>query len=162
NPGVYQMEGRPSLLKLITIAGGLADNHGSTAFIIRAVRRAKQGANLEPSGANSKQAAEASIGSAQAEKPEPALLEPDLGPEGENYDLLQVNINGLFKGQFDQNMYAEPGDIVNIPPADVFFVAGEVQAPGSFPLKEGTTLRQAISLAQGTTFKAALGRGIIF
>jgi polysaccharide export outer membrane protein len=56
----------------------------------------------------------------------------------------------------------EPGDIVYVPPANVFFVAGEVNAPGSFRLKEGTTLRQAISLAQGTTFKAKLGRGVIF
>jgi polysaccharide export outer membrane protein len=56
----------------------------------------------------------------------------------------------------------EAGDIINIPSSDVFFVAGEVNAPGSFPLKEGTTLRQAISLAQGTNYKAALDHGIIF
>ena len=43
-------------------------------------------------------------------------------------------------------MFLEPGDTVNIPPTDVFFVAGEVNQPGSFPLKDGTTLRQAISL----------------
>ncbi|HEX8183129.1 MAG TPA: SLBB domain-containing protein, partial [Blastocatellia bacterium] len=42
------------------------------------------------------------------------------------------------------------------------FVAGEVNAPGSFPLREGTTLRQAITLAQGMTFRAAAGRGTIF
>src|SRR5262249_23191591 len=33
-PGQYQIEGRPSLFNLISIAGGLADNHGTTAFII--------------------------------------------------------------------------------------------------------------------------------
>jgi protein involved in polysaccharide export with SLBB domain len=76
--------------------------------------------------------------------------------------LLKVNINGLLRGDFDQNMFVEPGDIVNIPPTDVFFVAGEVNGPGSFPLKEGTTLRQAISLAQGTTFEAAKSRAVIF
>jgi protein involved in polysaccharide export with SLBB domain len=37
-----------------------------------------------------------------------------------------------------------------------------VNAPGSFTLKEGTTLRQAISLAQGTKFNASLGSGVIF
>src|SRR5215472_13813621 len=36
SPGVYQIEGHPSLLKLITLAG-LADNHGSTAFILRPI-----------------------------------------------------------------------------------------------------------------------------
>src|SRR5215470_15856673 len=35
SPGAYQIEGRPSLLTLITLAGGLTENHGSTAFIIR-------------------------------------------------------------------------------------------------------------------------------
>ena len=78
------------------------------------------------------------------------------------YTLKTVNISGLFKGRFDQNAYVEPGDIVNIPQADVFFVAGEVNAPGSFPLSDGTTLRQAIALSQGTTFNAALGNGVIF
>jgi polysaccharide biosynthesis/export protein len=74
-----------------------------------------------------------------------------------------VPLTPIFQqGRFDQNVRLEPGDIVNIPPAKVFFVAGEVRAPGSFQLKEGTTLRQAISLAQGYTFRAALNRGVIF
>src|SRR5215831_15034401 len=38
-PGAYQIEGRPSLLTLIAVAGGLKENHGSTAFIIREARR---------------------------------------------------------------------------------------------------------------------------
>ncbi len=59
-------------------------------------------------------------------------------------------------------MFLEAGDIINIPQADVFFVAGEVNAPGEFSLKEGTTLRQAISMAQGMKFEAATSRGIIF
>jgi protein involved in polysaccharide export with SLBB domain len=78
------------------------------------------------------------------------------------YEMLKVNVNGLLRGNFDQDIAISPGDIVHIPPTDVFFVAGEVNAPGSFPLKDGTTLRQAISLAQGATFQAAANRTIIF
>jgi protein involved in polysaccharide export with SLBB domain len=37
-----------------------------------------------------------------------------------------------------------------------------VNAPGSFALTEGTTLRQAISLAQGTNYKAALSRAVVY
>ena len=51
---------------------------------------------------------------------------------------------------------------MNIPPSDVFFVAGEVNKPGSFVLKDGTSLRQAVSLAQGTTMNAAGDRAVIF
>jgi polysaccharide export outer membrane protein len=76
--------------------------------------------------------------------------------------MKQVNINSLLKGNFGQNQNIEPGDIVNIPQGDVFFVAGEVRSPGSFPLKDGTTLRQAISMAQGMTFRAKANIGVIF
>jgi polysaccharide export outer membrane protein len=151
-PGPYIVKGQPSLLKLITIAGGLADNHGSTAFIIREIRKEKipAEAGTTSQGAGQKPPAEAGttnhIGAAEQAK----------------YDLLKVNINGLFKGEFAQNLDIEPGDIVNIPVTDVFFVTGEVHKPGSFALKEGTTLRQAVSMAEGSTFKASLGSGIIF
>jgi polysaccharide export outer membrane protein len=139
-PGVYQIEGRPPLLKLITLAGGPAENRGSTAFIIREIKKKPNSAS--PVALNS--------ATNTAEEPE--------------YDIKMVNINGMFKGLGigGQDSYLEPGDIVNIPPADVFYVAGEVNAPGSFPLSEGTTLRQAIALSQGTTMNAALGSGVIF
>jgi len=39
SPGVYNIEGRPSLLELITIAGGLNPSYGATAFIIRSIRQ---------------------------------------------------------------------------------------------------------------------------
>jgi polysaccharide export outer membrane protein len=145
-PGVYQIEGRPSLLKLITVAGGLMENHGSTAFIIRELKSQK--------AASAHEEVEPKLGGADVSNQE-------TEPKAE-YEMLQVNINSLLKGHFDQNIFIEPQDFVNIPPTDVFFVAGEVVGPGAFPLKEGTTLRQAISLAQGTTFKAALGNTIIF
>ena len=87
---------------------------------------------------------------------------PETEGDAPHYELKSVNVNALLKGQFDQDTFLEPGDIINIPPADVFFVAGEVNQPGSFPLKDGTTVRQAIALAQGMKFNAASSRGIIF
>ncbi len=85
----------------------------------------------------------------------------DAEPQAE-YELRKANLNALLRGEFSENMRLSPEDIVQIPAADVFFVAGEVKAPGSFALKEGTTLRQAISLAQGTSPTAAPSKGIIF
>lgn len=146
-PGVYQMEGHPSLLNLVTVAGGLAENHGSTAFIIHQVK-SKKGDPAAGTGASTVAAKSDQAASSSADEPE--LI------------LRTVNISGLLKGRFEQNTNVEPGDIVNIPRADVFFVAGEVNAPGSFPLSDGTTLRQAIALSQGTTFNAAVGNGVIF
>src|SRR5215470_3201133 len=149
SPGVYQIEGHPSLLKLITLAG-LADNHGSTAFILRPIKQSPETAKDAKAKADRADREAAPPGS---ESP------PDDLPE---YDLLRVNINGLLRGHPEQNAVISAGDIINIPTTDIFFVSGEVRAPGTFPLRDGTTLRQAISMAQGITFKAATGRGVIF
>ena len=124
-PGVYNIEGRPTLLELLTIAGGLDATHGATAFIIH---------KTQP-GPNDAEAV---------------------------YDMKKANLNALLRGDFTENTKVEPGDIIQIPPSDVFFVAGEVKAAGSFPLKEGMTLRQAISLAQNTNPTAAPSKAVIF
>jgi polysaccharide export outer membrane protein len=137
-PGVYRIKGRADMLTLLTLAGGLADNHGSTAFIFRRPRAA-----------------------APAADPQVAAVVARAEEEGD-YQVESANISGLMKGIIKNNVSLEPGDIVRIPPADVFFIGGEVAAPGSFSLKEGTTLRQAIALARGMTFKAAPSRGTIF
>jgi len=154
-PGVYQIEGKPSLLKLITIAGGPSENHGSVAFIIRELKK-KQAAGM---GADTRVRQVATP--AQNPTPQPADLKTDTEEEPE-YDVQTVNINGMFRGMGVSQIHLEPGDTVNIPVADIFFVAGEVNAPGQFQMTDGTTLRQAMALAQGTTFNAAGGDGVIF
>lgn len=151
SPGVYQVEGRPSLLVLLTLAGGLAENHSSTAFILRPNKQAQDAAE------NTQDKTEAGGVLEKA-----AFAEPQSTVAQNEYSLLKVNINGLLVGRFEQNMYLEPGDIVNVPQSELFFIAGEVQKPGAFAMREGTTLRHAISLAQGANFKADMKRGIIF
>jgi polysaccharide export outer membrane protein len=137
NPGMYQIDGAPSLLRLVAMSGGLTENHGSQALILR-------------------------------ERAATAPDEPEVSGEGEDaatepvYNVVTVNLAGLLRGDLNANAILEPGDVVHISPASVFYVAGEVRAPGSFPLKDGTTLRQAVSLAQGLTFTAAAGRAVIF
>ncbi|MEW6209369.1 MAG: polysaccharide biosynthesis/export family protein [Acidobacteriota bacterium] len=135
-PGVYQIESRASLVTLLILAGGLQPNHGSTAYIFR---------RLKPDAAA---ALQAQLGEEAAKAPE--------------YEMFPANINGIFKGQIEGNIPLEPGDVVNVPQTDVFFVAGEVNAPGEFPLKPGTTFRQALSLARGFKFNAAKDNVIIF
>jgi polysaccharide export outer membrane protein len=78
------------------------------------------------------------------------------------FKVIHVRIDELLKGNLDAAANLEPGDIVNIPQADVFFVTGEVIAPGSFPFKEGVTLLQAISLARGLRAGAKAAKAIIF
>src|SRR5262245_38924892 len=165
-PGIYQVEGNPSLLTIIGLAGGLTDTHGSSVFILRPSKTQKPEKKLEIPEQNN------SVANNQSSNSQPNTVapgQPALSPTSEqdsapsaDYELMKVSLGALYKGRFGHNLKLEPGDIVNIPRADVFFVAGEGKAPGSFPLKEGTTLRQAISLAQGMTFSAKSSQGVIF
>lgn len=159
-PGAYQLDGQPSLLTLLSLAGGLTENHGALIFLLRP-RRSQLQASTE-NGASVP--ADTQTSAVQTNLPAviPTQNDPNLQLNAD-YELIKVNLNALYKkGQFDENQRLEPGDIVNIPRADTFFVAGEVKAPGSFTLKDGTTLRQAITLAQGMTFKAKAAQGVIF
>jgi polysaccharide export outer membrane protein len=154
-PGVFQTEGRPSLLTMIGLAGGLAADAGPIAFILRPnkTKRTAPEADTQISSLQDQTPAPDQSTQTQAGGSAPA---PSVDP---NYDMIRVNLSALYRGQFDQRV--EPGDIINIPRADVFYVTGEVKSPGSFTLKEGTTLRQALSLAQGMTFNAKGARGVI-
>jgi polysaccharide export outer membrane protein len=161
SPGVFQVEGTPSLLTLITLAGGLADNHGAVSFIIRRVKQQTGPLQMSVNEAQSNPGLSSPVGQAGTSGGGPPTA-GTVEEEEPKYELFRVNISSLLKGNFGNNALLQPGDIVNIPPSDVFYVAGEVKAPGSFSLKEGTTLRQAISLAQGTNYNAATDRAIIF
>src|SRR5262245_34088337 len=111
-PGIYQTEGRPSLLTMIAMAGGLAGDHGSTVFILRPNKLHPNKPNqpapepdnqisslqdLTPDADQSTQTRAGGIASAPAEDPD--------------YTLIKVNLSALYKGQFDQRV--EPGDIIN-------------------------------------------------
>jgi hypothetical protein len=148
---------------LVTVAGGLTENHGSTAFIIREANRPESDV---PDAGEPKalSISRPKSGAAGLPSQSPSQSEDrDQAPEErEGYELIKVNINGLLRGEFDENMRLNPRSVVNIPRAEVFFVGGDVNAPGSFPFKEGATLRQALALAHGMKFTAAAGRAIIF
>jgi polysaccharide export outer membrane protein len=162
-PGAYQIEGRPSLLTLITVAGGLAESHGSTAFIIREARRPESGVSDagEPKALSISQLKSAPA-SPLSQSPSHSE-DRDQGPEErEGYESIRVNINGLLRGDLDKNIRLDPRSVVHIPQAEVFFVGGDVNEPGSFTFKEGATLRQALALAKGMKYTAASDHAIIF
>ena len=49
------------------------------------------------------------------------------------------------------NMPVQPGDVIDVPQAGVFFVDGAVSKPGSYPLSRPYTLTQALAIAGGVT-----------
>ncbi len=143
-PGVYLIESRASLHTLLILAGGLASTHGSTAFVFRKIKPDTANAIVQQTSAQT----------------DPQTAEASKQPLPE-FEYFQININNFLKGELKDNFDLLPGDVVNVPIADVFFIAGEVEAPGDFTLKPGTTVRQAIGLARGFKNVAAKDRGFI-
>ena len=83
---------------------------------------------------------------------------PVLPPDGEDAETLRVDLNALEAGDLSQNVRLRDGDTVFLPEADVVYVFGEVRNPGRYPIRNGTVVLQALSLAGGSTEFAALNR----
>ena len=82
----------------------------------------------------------------------------DAAQAAEGRQTVRVNLRDLESGDLSGNLLLRDGDTVLVPRADVVFVFGEVRSPGSYPIQEGMTVLQALSLAGGSTEFAALNR----
>src|SRR5262249_46208591 len=96
NPGVYTITGKPTLFRLMTIAGGLQENHGGTAYIFREVKPNPE--KLETGGQSA---------SKDQEKLKEIVdnakgTDPNAVVEGEpDYELVTANIGGILRGRLD-------------------------------------------------------------
>ena len=76
----------------------------------------------------------------------------------ESTETVRVNLRTLESGDLSRNILLRDGDTIFVPRAEVVYVFGEVRAPGSYPIQDGMTVLQALSLAGGSTEFAALNR----
>ena len=67
----------------------------------------------------------------------------DLAVLANSIGLINANNAGMI------NMPVQPGDMINIPEAGMFFVEGAVRKPGSYPLGRRYSLMQALATAGG-------------
>jgi polysaccharide export outer membrane protein len=63
--------------------------------------------------------------------------------------MTTIDLQSLVAGKEELNLPLMPGDIVEVPKAASYYVGGEVNKPGSYPLKARTTLDQAPHVAGG-------------
>jgi len=125
-PGRFKMERRVSLLELLTYAGGLRNESGSSLTLVRQ---------------------SAAVACDQTTV---------ISTENEGFVEI-ISLKPLLAGDQSLNRVMRPGDIVVIPNADVFFVAGDVTRPNVFQLRDGLTFTQALAQAGGPTSTAKKG-----
>ena len=74
-------------------------------------------------------------------------------------EMLRVKIDDLKAGLFTANILLQDSDTIIIPAAERYYVTGFVKTPGSFVLRPGMTIQQAIAEAGGLTERGST-RGI--
>ncbi len=81
------------------------------------------------------------------------------GPNGAAADeIMTVNWRALQTGRIPDVALAD-GDVINVPPAERFYIQGYVRNPGYYVLNSGMTVEQAVALAGGLNERGTF-RGI--
>jgi polysaccharide export outer membrane protein len=132
-PGVFQIRGAKTLIEVLSMAQGLADDAGDLVLITHA----PPDAEAENSGAS--------------DPAPPAAID--------EIDLRKL----LNSPDSAENVPIHSGDIVKVPRAGIVYVVGEVNRPGGFVLQnnENISVLQALALAQGLTHTSAISRARI-
>jgi polysaccharide export outer membrane protein len=146
-PGVFQVRGPRTLLEMLSLAEGLADDAGDDVLVMRGAG----GGLTEPHVETEQSTIIASASQA------PAPPSPERSDQQGDDEAVRVNLKKLLEtGDARLNVAVRPGDIVKVPRAGVVYVVGEVKKPGGFVLKsnEGMTVLKAMALAEGLTLTA--------
>ena len=130
NPGTVVLTGEMSLIEALSRAGSTTEMAGDEALIVRPRPGAKANGPIVPNG----------------------------GTTNENADVIHVGIKDLQSGRLSQNVTLQDDDTIFVPRAEQVYVVGQVKNPGSYPLREGMTVLQVLSLAGGISDRGADGR----
>ncbi len=130
-PGKYSIEGPMTLLEVLAKAGSLTPAAGNTII----VQRYKDGLAAAVSN------------------------EPMLPGDPRGGEVMRVNVTDLNEGRLNANILLQDSDTIVVPAADRFYVTGYVKTPGSFVLRPGMSVQQAIAEAGGFTERGSR-RGI--
>ena len=158
-PGVYQIRGTKTVIEVLSMAEGLADDAGDTVLILRGAGKAEPGNSAGTNAAQTDFAPDQVHAEALAKIPGSQNKQLQESPETDQINLKKL----LDSADFALNVTVRPGDIVKVPRAGIVYVVGEVNKPGGFVLQnnENISLLQALALAEGPTHTSAIGRARI-
>jgi polysaccharide export outer membrane protein len=120
--GVVQLQGRKTLMEVISLAGGLRQDAGNSVTITREMKNGKL-----------------------------PLANATVDPGGQ-YTTATVSLREIMNGKKpEDNILIQPNDVLTVPKAQLIYVLGEVGRPGGFVLDDHDTLSslQCVALAGG-------------
>jgi polysaccharide export outer membrane protein len=136
-PGVFQIRGAKTLVEMLSMAEGLAEDAGDTVLVVHR--------------ATSTAGAPGAVANTAAPGHDPAAAAAGTTSQ-------EINLKGLLEsGDPRLNVLVYPGDVVKVERAGIVYVVGEVHKPGGFELKsnENISVMQAVALAEGLTHTSA-------
>jgi polysaccharide biosynthesis/export protein len=82
-----------------------------------------------------------------------------IKPSGADYVIvrrekgeeLRLNFQKLATGGEADDPYVSPGDKIYVPPAEIFYIYGQINAPGAYTVLSDMTLRKALARGGGMT-----------
>ena len=74
--------------------------------------------------------------------------EDGAAPEQE---IIRIDLVELQAGNMALNIPLQDGDTINVPKSKQVFVSGQVKSPGAYPVEDGMTVLQVLTLAGGLT-----------
>jgi len=152
-PGVYQIRCAKTLVEVLSMAQGLANDAGDTVIVVR--HTGDPGDLAVAALLDSRSTAVRDFPS-EAVVPIPSTVsratDGTAGIEG-----ITINLKDLLDSSDPRsNVLVYPGDMIKVTRAGIVYVVGQVHKPGGFLLKtnENISVLQAIALAEGLTSNA--------
>jgi polysaccharide export outer membrane protein len=153
-PGVFQIRGTKTVLEMLSMAEGLADDAGDEVLVMRGAGL-QFGSDSNHSGANPDVAPASLHNDAQTPSNTAPAADPAFG------ETIKINLKDLLEsGDQRYNVPVYPGDIVKVTRGGIVYVIGDVKKPGGFVLKSDQymSVLKAIALAEGLNATAAKSR----
>ncbi len=128
NPGVHQLQGRKTLVEILSLAGGLDPSAGPTVRITR---------RLEWGKVPLRNAWDDSTG---------------------QFSVAHVSVKAILDAENpEENIFIRPHDVISVPRAEMVYVTGQVMRAGGFVLneRESMSVLEALTLAGGSDRFAA-------
>jgi polysaccharide export outer membrane protein len=128
NPGTHQLQGRKTVLEMLSMVGGVRNDAGPVLKITRQMQWGPiplPGATVDESG---------------------------------EFSVAELNLSDLFEAKRPvNNILVRPLDVISIPSSAVIYVIGEVKKSGGFALGSRSSLSvlEALSMAEGFQAKAS-------
>ncbi len=149
-PGIQALKGDRSLLSVLAEAGGLTANAGHELVVAR-----------PPEGSESRAIEQfSSIPVIPGLSGFSSLSDPDELPPGalKGSDIFRASFRELVKGNAEQNVILEGGDLVFVPKAAQIFITGQAARPMAVKFVDGMTVQDALQLAGGVSERGSVKR----